>query len=135
VKRFRRYTRLSDAMFRARVLEEVHVSPEWAAFLQQQSDRKTISALAQQLSTLRLECKWTFEELTEEVGKEINTVDESTVKRHCSGQAVPEMKYLRAYERIFSNKLRRDVRLVVPPQAPSSRKRPRNATQKPPKRS
>jgi hypothetical protein len=60
--------------------------------------------IAAQLRSLLKESRWTAEELAEAVG--INT---RTVTRHLSGETVPYPRNISAYERVFSNQLKRQV--------------------------
>jgi DNA-binding XRE family transcriptional regulator len=63
-------------------------------------------SVSKQIDDLREECRLTVEELAEAVG-----LSARSVYRHLSGDANPRKRHLNAYERIFSARLKRDVRL------------------------
>lgn len=61
-------------------------------------------SVAAQLDRLRDECRWTVEELAEQI-----QIDPTTVSRHLSDRAIPHLRNLGAYERVFSKRLERKV--------------------------
>jgi hypothetical protein len=63
--------------------------------------------IERQLEALRSECRWTVEELAEGM-----TISLRSVQRHLSGEAVPRKRHIAEYEKRFSAKLNRDVRLT-----------------------
>lgn len=95
----------------ARLREEVQAKAE-----QQQPYRAALDAnesvteplrsetVSSQLNRLREECRFTVEALAEAIG-----VDPTTVSRHLSGAATPQLRTLGAYDRTFSNKLGRKM--------------------------
>jgi hypothetical protein len=60
--------------------------------------------IAAQLQRLRKECNWSAGRLAEAV-----KFDPRTVTRHLSGETVPHLRNISAYERVFSNRLKRQV--------------------------
>ena len=62
--------------------------------------------LNEQIEALRDECRMTVEELAEGLG-----VTPRSAYRHLSGEATPRQKQVAAYEKLFSQKLGRKVRL------------------------
>jgi hypothetical protein len=60
--------------------------------------------IAAQLQRLRKECNWSADRLAEAV-----KFDPRTVTRHLSGETVPHLRNISAYERVFSKKLKRQV--------------------------
>jgi hypothetical protein len=70
--------------------------------------------IEEQIQTLRDECKWTIEILASKTG-----FDEKTVKRHLSGRAMPHLRNLSVYQRVFSKALKREVVIKkTPPKRP-----------------
>jgi DNA-binding transcriptional ArsR family regulator len=65
-------------------------------------------ALSEQIDDLRNECRWTVEELAEVID-----VAPRSVYRHLSGEATPRKRQVAAYEKAFSDKLKRPVLLKV----------------------
>lgn len=63
-------------------------------------------SIAAQLQQLNDECQMTVEELAEGID-----IEPRSVYRHLSGEATPRKRHLVAYEKIFSEKLKRQVRL------------------------
>lgn len=61
-------------------------------------------SIAEQLSRLRAECRWTEEQLAEKIG-----VAARTVQRHLSDKSTPYARHISAYERAFSKHLVRKV--------------------------
>ena len=59
-----------------------------------------------QLELLREECRITVEKLAEGIG-----LDPRSVYRHLSGEAAPRARQIGAYEKLFSKRLSRSVRL------------------------
>jgi len=59
---------------------------------------------AAQIQRLRLECKWSIEDLAGKTGFDVRTVS-----RHLAGRTVPRLRNIVAYERIFSKALKRQV--------------------------
>jgi|ERR1017187_1949211 hypothetical protein len=64
-----------------------------------------IESIAEQLRRLRLESRLTVEALTEALGG----IDQRNVERHLSGETVPRIGNIGAYERVFSNVLKRNI--------------------------
>jgi len=60
--------------------------------------------VATQINRLREECHLTAEELAEKIG-----IEPRSVQRHLAGSSVPHGRHVRAYERVFSNLLNRQV--------------------------
>jgi|ERR1017187_1007670 hypothetical protein len=60
-----------------------------------------IETIAEQLRRLRLEARLTVEALTEALGD----IDQRNVERHLSGETIPRIGNIGAYERVFSNAL------------------------------
>lgn len=60
--------------------------------------------IASQLQRLRKECNWSAERLAEAV-----KFDLRTVTRHLPGETTPHLRNISAYERVFSNKLKRQI--------------------------
>jgi hypothetical protein len=60
--------------------------------------------IAAQLQRLRKECNWSADRLAEAV-----KFDPRTVTRHLSGETVPHLRNISAYERVFSKQLKRQV--------------------------
>lgn len=64
--------------------------------------------IADQINRLRSECHLSTEELAEKIG-----VDPRSVKRHQAGKTRPYPQHLRAYQRVFSELLNRQVSIRV----------------------
>jgi|ERR1035441_8372677 hypothetical protein len=64
-----------------------------------------IDTIAEQLRRLRLEARLTVEALTVALGD----IDQRNVERHLSGETIPRIGNIGAYERVFSNALQRKV--------------------------
>ncbi len=62
------------------------------------------ATIATQIERLRDECLWTNEDLAEAVN-----LSSRQVSRHVSGESAPYKRNIAAYERVFSNKLKRQV--------------------------
>jgi hypothetical protein len=63
-------------------------------------------SVAIQLKELFEECRMTCEDVAEAIG-----IEPRSVYRHLSGEAVPRKRQLGGYEKLFSDKLKRQVRL------------------------
>lgn len=75
------------------------------------SDRPT---LAQQLKALRREAHWTQEALAAAFATESGaSIDVRTVRRHLSGDVTPRPDAIGTYEKIFRERLHRDVKLLA----------------------
>ncbi len=70
--------------------------------------KENCEAVGKQIDDLRTECRWTVEELAEEI-----KLAPRSVYRHLSGDANPRKRQVAAYEKAFSEKLKRHVRLTV----------------------
>jgi DNA-binding XRE family transcriptional regulator len=57
-----------------------------------------------QIKRLRHECKWTIQELADVID-----IDERTIRRHEADDVQPYDRTVRAYERVFSNELKRKI--------------------------
>ena len=66
--------------------------------------------IGRQLELLREECGITVEDLAEAIDLKTRSV-----YRHLSGEAVPRRRNLAAYERLFSKRLERLIRLTTSP--------------------
>jgi hypothetical protein len=65
---------------------------------------KAADSVGAQINRLREECHLTSEELAEKINLEVRSV-----QRHLAGNSVPYARHLRAYERVFSKLLNRQV--------------------------
>jgi len=70
-----------------------------------------VETIAAQLRRLREESRLTIQALTEALGD----IDSRSVERHLSGDAVPRIGNIGAYERVFSNVLHRKIVIVTTP--------------------
>jgi DNA-binding transcriptional ArsR family regulator len=61
--------------------------------------------IAEQLRRLRKESRLTVEALTEALGN----IDQRNVERHLSGETIPRVGNIGAYERVFSIALKREI--------------------------
>ncbi len=66
-----------------------------------------IRSIAQQLQQCRKEAHWTYDELAEALGK-----DRKTVIRHLQGQQGLHPRTIPQYEKVFSDRLSRPVKIV-----------------------
>lgn len=73
-----------------------------------QEQPKTV---AEQLTRLRAESRLTVEALTDALGD----IDQRNVERHLSGETVPRIGNIGAYERVFSNALKRKIVISIMP--------------------
>lgn len=64
------------------------------------------ATIREQIEMLRNECRFTVEDLAEAI-----RVSTRSVYRHLSGDADPRQRHLAAYEKVFSEKLKRQVHL------------------------
>lgn len=104
----------SGEPFRPRLQETI------SQFLQDRRKAKALPAsqvvtptsepLNQQIEALRVECRMTVEELAEGLD-----VTPRSAYRHLSGEASPRDRHIAAYEKLFSQKLGRKVRLETSP--------------------
>ena len=62
--------------------------------------------IAAQLSALRIEARWTVNQLAEAVD-----VEPDNVAKHLAGKAIPRLRTVRTYEEKFSAHLKRDVKI------------------------
>jgi hypothetical protein len=97
------------------LLEKVLNSREWLGYLDRlaklgerpiQPEDSQEQPIAVQLKKLSDECRMTVEEVAEAVA-----VEPRSVYRHLSGEAIPRKRQLAAYERVFTEKLKRPIRL------------------------
>jgi hypothetical protein len=63
--------------------------------------------VAAQIKSLRDECRWTNEQLAEAAD-----LSARQVARHVSGEAMPYKRNIAAYERLFSNELKRKIVII-----------------------
>jgi ribosome-binding protein aMBF1 (putative translation factor) len=68
------------------------------------SDAMQTEPIAQQIQRLREECRWEIETLAEMVDLSVRSVG-----RHLNGKAIPHLRHISAYERVFSKELKRKV--------------------------
>jgi hypothetical protein len=71
---------------------------------QPQVEKLETASIATQIQRLRDECRWTNEQLAE-----VAELSTRQVARHVSGEAMPYKRNIAAYERVFSNKLKRQI--------------------------
>jgi len=60
--------------------------------------------VAAQIQRLRLECKWSIEQLAAKTG-----FDERTIRRHLSGKTTPHLRNIGIYEQAFSKAMKREI--------------------------
>jgi DNA-binding transcriptional ArsR family regulator len=72
---------------------------------------ETIETIAEQLRRLRAESRLTVEALTEA----LTGIDQRSVERHLSGDTIPRIGNIGAYERVFSKQLKRQVVISIMP--------------------
>lgn len=70
------------------------------------TDQKKPEPIGRQIDSLRKECRMTVEELADALD-----VTPRSVYRHLSGEADPRSRQIAAYEKLFSEKLNKSVRL------------------------
>src|SRR5262249_55128491 len=123
------------------IIEALQVEPWWIRFVQacaqaippqtaaDGADDATASppTLATVLRCLRVEARWTVEELVEKVG---DGVDRTTVQNHLTGKRTRGLKLVRRSDQIFSDALPRAIHLDVRPRPTRRRK----TAKTPPKR-
>jgi hypothetical protein len=99
----------ADEAMRARAQQEIGRTRSLA-----QTDETPTSESAEsigvQIDRLREECRWGLERLAEAVD-----LDPTSVSRHLSDKAVPHLKHIGRYEKVFSNELNRKVLIQKTP--------------------
>jgi DNA-binding XRE family transcriptional regulator len=89
-----------------------------AAKEKQDAEAKAIEPVGKQIDDLRKKCRMTVEELADALD-----VTPRSVYRHLSGKADPRARQIAAYEKLFSQKLNKSVRLDTSVERQTSSKR------------
>jgi DNA-binding transcriptional regulator YiaG len=103
-----------------RMKSDIKTSPEWISYMEQldaiasrkerrRTKRKSPKAketIHGQIENLRSECRLTVEQLAEALD-----ISPRSIHRHLSGKAIPRKSHIAEYERVFSEKLKKSIRL------------------------
>ena len=95
--------------FTDRVYQALRPLPFWSQLqdrIGECSTQSETAPLEKQLTALRVEARWTVDELAQKV-----ELDRTSVQDHLSGKVIPRLSALKKYETVFSAELNREVKI------------------------